>query len=169
MPGMDGFETARRIRIEERSADNLQSKISNLKSKIPIIAISAGVSESTHQESLSAGCDDFLAKPVKIADLLECLQRHLTLEWVYAAATPPDAASQTSEPPAIPPSDVLHQLVRLADSGYVNDLEDLLAELAQNHAAYLPFVTKIRKLARDLHLQQIVEELKPYLQQHDLL
>jgi two-component system cell cycle response regulator DivK len=51
LPGMDGWEVARRIRANP----NLRS--------IPIVAVSGCVLPSDRAEAESAGCDVFLAKP----------------------------------------------------------------------------------------------------------
>lgn len=71
MPSMSGFELIQRIRQSEQ-----------LKDKV-IIATSASVYETDRQKSLAAGGTDFLPKPIKIELLLEQLQRHLNLQWIY--------------------------------------------------------------------------------------
>ncbi len=67
MPVMDGVEATRQIR-----------QISALEGII-VIGISASTLEAKRQMSLQAGCNDFLAKPIHIDELLECLQTHLRL------------------------------------------------------------------------------------------
>ncbi|XFC37126.1 response regulator [Stenotrophomonas indicatrix] len=54
MPGMDGFALARAIRADPR-ADA---------ARVPIIALTASVLDSTRQACLDAGIDRFIAKPV---------------------------------------------------------------------------------------------------------
>ncbi|WP_117309161.1 response regulator [Stenotrophomonas sp. G4] len=54
MPGMDGFALARAIRADPR-ADA---------ARVPIIALTASVLDSTRQACLDAGIDHFIAKPV---------------------------------------------------------------------------------------------------------
>jgi signal transduction histidine kinase/CheY-like chemotaxis protein len=61
MPNMDGFEAIRQIR-----------QIPEIK-EIPILAASASVFESHHQESLKAGCNDFVDKPIKDDELFELI------------------------------------------------------------------------------------------------
>jgi CheY-like chemotaxis protein len=48
----------------------------------PIIASSAFVFHYDRQQSQEVGCNDFLPKPVQVAELLEMLQRYLNLVWI---------------------------------------------------------------------------------------
>ncbi|MDQ3777019.1 MAG: response regulator [Pseudomonadota bacterium] len=58
MPGMDGYEAARRIRaIEQGSA------------RIPIIAMTANVQPSDRDKCLASGMDDYLPKPLTLQSL----------------------------------------------------------------------------------------------------
>jgi diguanylate cyclase (GGDEF)-like protein len=64
MPQMDGYETARRIRILEAG-----------KVKVPIIAMTANVGEENIDKCLSVGMDDYLPKPLGLTllqDKLRC-------------------------------------------------------------------------------------------------
>jgi CheY-like chemotaxis protein len=74
MPIMDGLEMTRRLR-----------QIPELRNTV-IIASSAFVFDYDRQESLDAGCDGFLPKPVQMKELLDLLQAHLGLEWIYETA-----------------------------------------------------------------------------------
>jgi signal transduction histidine kinase len=65
MPGIDGFETTRRIR------HRLEGR------RLPIIAVTANVHADTRFASLEAGMDDFIGKPVRQEELRACLDRWL--------------------------------------------------------------------------------------------
>jgi signal transduction histidine kinase/CheY-like chemotaxis protein len=69
MPLMDGIAATRAIRELERK----QGK------RVPIIAVTANVFESDRQACTEAGMDDFLAKPVKLNDLLTTIEKYLPL------------------------------------------------------------------------------------------
>ena len=73
MPGMDGWQFLRCLRQSATLRE------------IPAIASSASVFETDRHQSLEAGADVFLPKPVDADRLLELLQVHLQLEWVYDA------------------------------------------------------------------------------------
>jgi CheY-like chemotaxis protein len=56
MPGMDGYETARRIRQKETGVLNPQ---------IPIIAVTAHALQGDRENCLKAGMNDYLSKPIE--------------------------------------------------------------------------------------------------------
>ncbi|MCP4345329.1 MAG: PAS domain S-box protein [Desulfobacterales bacterium] len=71
MPDIDGFEAATRIRQIEELKD------------VPVVAVSEGESGGIRNACSASGCDDYLVKPVDINELMEVLQAHLELEWIY--------------------------------------------------------------------------------------
>ena len=75
MPGMDGFEAARRIRAGRQKA-------------LPIIAITAAAADTDRRRAIEAGMDDFLAKPVRLHELAEVLSRWCAGSAVSPAACP---------------------------------------------------------------------------------
>src|SRR5580700_2777996 len=64
MPGMDGLELQRRIRIHRPT--------------LPVIFISAREDSETRQRALNEGAVDFLLKPFDAANLLEKIRAALT-------------------------------------------------------------------------------------------
>lgn len=66
MPGLDGFETTKQARELEK-----QGKIPH----IPIIALTAGVTQAEREHCLSAGMDGFLPKPLVLQSLRDTLHR----------------------------------------------------------------------------------------------
>lgn len=70
MPGMDGIETCRRLRLNPATAD------------IPVILLSARSPSEARAEGLVAGATDYITKPIHFPDLLERITRamHLDLE-----------------------------------------------------------------------------------------
>jgi signal transduction histidine kinase/CheY-like chemotaxis protein len=65
MPKLDGYEATRRIRRSGDGGDSLLLPASS----IPIIALTAAAMAEDRARCLDAGMDDFLSKPVKLADL----------------------------------------------------------------------------------------------------
>ena len=79
MPAMNGFEATRRIRQSAHP-------------DIPVIAVTADAMSDARGRCLSEGMNDYLAKPVELAQLLAVLSR-----WL-----PASGASDPAEPPAGP-------------------------------------------------------------------
>ena len=63
MPGMDGFEAAKKIR--------------NILPQLPIIALSAYVSSQDEEAAIQAGCNEYVVKPISKTRLLETITRLL--------------------------------------------------------------------------------------------
>jgi signal transduction histidine kinase/CheY-like chemotaxis protein len=72
MSGMDGFEFLQKLRQHPQLAETIA------------IASSANVFASQVQKSFNVGANAFLPKPVDSTTLLDLLQKHLSLTWVYA-------------------------------------------------------------------------------------
>ncbi|MGI4861852.1 MAG: ATP-binding protein [Janthinobacterium lividum] len=72
MPVMDGFEASRLIR---------QHRLS----EAPILVLSANAFDGDRSRGAAAGCNDYLAKPVRVPLLLEKIATLLRLEWQTAA------------------------------------------------------------------------------------
>ena len=68
MPGMDGLQTTRQIRLDPRC------------SHLPIVAMTADVVGAAREECLAAGMNDFVSKPFAIEMLLATIAR-----WTSAA------------------------------------------------------------------------------------
>jgi CheY-like chemotaxis protein len=63
MPEMDGLDA---IRI-----------IKEVNNKVPVIALSAYAFPENIREAKAAGCDEFMAKPFKVEDLIEIINRYI--------------------------------------------------------------------------------------------
>ncbi|MFH1744442.1 MAG: response regulator [bacterium] len=63
MPVMDGFETTAEIRRREEETGN----------HIPIVAMTANVMKGDDKRCLEAGMDDYIPKPVRPDQVLECI------------------------------------------------------------------------------------------------
>lgn len=63
LPLMDGLEAT--------------AKIKELFPEMPVIIQSAYAMQSTREEAIESGCDDFITKPIKVETLLTILHHHL--------------------------------------------------------------------------------------------
>ncbi|MBI4741447.1 MAG: response regulator [Betaproteobacteria bacterium] len=79
MPVMDGLEATLRIRAAERESGTPRS---------PIIAMTANAMQGDRERCMSAGMDDYLAKPIKSQELQQMLMRHGRPEPALAGVAP---------------------------------------------------------------------------------
>jgi len=87
MPGMDGYETTRRIRAGEAPSG----------SHIPILAVTANALPEDRQECLRAGMDDYISKPIQSKQLFQIVDDLL--------ARPPASSVHARYAPAAESSD----------------------------------------------------------------
>jgi signal transduction histidine kinase/purine-cytosine permease-like protein/DNA-binding NarL/FixJ family response regulator len=117
MPGMTGWELARRLR-EAGHRDTA------------IIILSANVNELRDGAATHPGHDGVLIKPLNIPELLAIMQRTLGIEWHLAD---PLAHSPALAPPGPPPPrltpEQMEELRRLGTIGYVRGIRERLDEL----------------------------------------
>lgn len=68
MPKMDGYIATTRIRDIELARGS---------GHVPVVAVTANAFKEDEEQCLAAGCTDYLAKPVRKAELLQTVARHL--------------------------------------------------------------------------------------------
>lgn len=153
MPEMDGFETTRRLREDETLRD------------IPIIAVSADAFEQARERSLTAGCQEYLVKPVSEAQLCECLRQFLPVEWRYEQCE--NAASQEAEtdqlPLMAPPKEQIDMLYQLALIGDIFGIRAALRTL--NEPRYAGFAAKLESFSASLNMKGIQQFLQSFSEQ----
>ena len=71
MPVMNGYEATQRIREHTKGQATA------------IVALTASVLEEERAVILDAGCDDFLRKPFKEADIFDLMHKHIGVKYVY--------------------------------------------------------------------------------------
>jgi len=65
MPGMDGYAVVRALRQQPELAT------------LPIIAVTASSMPGDREQTLAAGCTDYVAKPINPRELLQLIQHYL--------------------------------------------------------------------------------------------
>ncbi|MGI4875040.1 MAG: PAS domain S-box protein [Janthinobacterium lividum] len=119
MPGLDGIAATSAIRAQLGAASP------------PIVAMTAYSMPDDAARFVQAGLDDYVAKPVRQADLHQLLVR-----WVPATATLPLPPPPAPEPP-LPPQLDKGVLAHLQDLGGVEFTAELYDEFAQEGADLL--------------------------------
>jgi CheY-like chemotaxis protein len=150
MPIMNGFEATRQLR-----------RLPEFK-QIPIIAISASVFDYHHKASLDAGCNDFISKPLRTEELLEFLEKHLTLTWIYDQEEKKTflPASTPQKDFALPTASSITMLLELTTIGDINGILEYLDKLEQDDGQLVPFARQIRQWAKSFKLETICEFLE---------
>ncbi len=124
MPVMDGYTATRLIR-EELHLD------------LPIVAMSAGVTQSEREQCLACGMNEFVGKPIDVPQLLAVLGCYLPL----ASEAPPVAAQPQPEDAGLPKVEGLD--LRQLQSTFGADpvlLATLLRQFAQDAGNLVPAV-----------------------------
>jgi CheY-like chemotaxis protein len=80
MPKLDGWETVRRLRSWKTS--DLQRQ--RAAAALPVIALTASAYPEERARCYEAGMNDFVAKPVKLADLRAALSAYARVEALAA-------------------------------------------------------------------------------------
>ncbi len=168
MPGIDGWETLRRIRA--------------LEGRQPQVAIvSANAFERGVDNSLGIEPEDFIVKPVRHTDLLDWLGRKLELSWLEespagALPTPPQRqpGEQPSAHPVLPPGALairrtapgrvdllaLQDLVRL---GFYRGIRNKLDAIAAAQPECTDYVSAMGELARQFQFETLLTQLQQEL------
>jgi CheY-like chemotaxis protein len=151
MPVKTGIEAVREIR-----------QIPDLK-EVPALAMSASVLKTEQEQSLAAGCNAFLPKPISTEQLLDLLSEHLKLSWIYAG---PEVPTDTILTP--PPRDMLAELLEMARRGEIFQIQKQALHLEKMDNAYLPFAHILQKLAQGFEIDKIKEFIHHWMEKkHD--
>ena len=96
MPELDGYQTARAIRQREAAAPPADRR------PLHIIALTANALPGQREKCLAAGMDDFLTKPVRVADLEAALRRaHQALAGPIAPGQEPASPVEPALDPTV--------------------------------------------------------------------
>ena len=66
MPNMTGYETLMHLRSDKRHDE------------MPIIFVTAITNERMESEMMTRGASDYIRKPIKMIELQQCIEKHLT-------------------------------------------------------------------------------------------
>ena len=141
MPELDGFQVIQAVRERERSAGG----------HLPVVALTVRSRKEDRERCLAAGMDDFLAKPIRAADLWAAIDRVLRKDEGGRMKDEKEDASAPGSSFILPPSsygeDLLDPSVLLAACG--GDAV-ILERICRTFRASLPdHVTAVRDALRD--------------------
>ena len=143
MPGIDGWETIRRVR---------QFDAGLMPRAIAIVSANAFDKRLDNDAGITP--EDFFVKPVRHSELLDWLERRLALQWTDAAATP--ACVSSAAPVLVRPSDArLNALAQAVGLGYFRGIMNQLDDIDTAEPACLAWTTAQRVVARKFQFEQI--------------
>ena len=166
MPVMDGFTLIKQIRESE------------ILKATPVIVSSASVSSMDKQQSLDAGGDAFLEKPVAADELFKLLQEHLQITWKYESLLTPGATESrhqqnsnktetTTVDMVLPPPAELENLFQLAQQGRLKKLVAAAQTLEQENQDYTAFVEYIVRQAKGFEIKKITIFIQESLEKRE--
>ncbi|GEM_PF-4972867 len=173
MSVLDGFESTRQIRKEFTFL------------QLPIVATSASVFDYHQQQSTEVGCNDFIAKPFCMEILLEVLQKHLELTWIYGEKMPLKSVNFEQLPPenlprnkmsrnrkmpfwpVLPSAEYARDIYLLSLVGDIQGIMDYLNSLEDSNPELIEFIQEVRQLAEEIEDEKIRLLLEDYLKSSD--
>jgi signal transduction histidine kinase/CheY-like chemotaxis protein len=145
MPGIDGWETIRRVR-----------RMEGLHAKIAVV--SANAFDKALDNDAGIRPEDFILKPVRHSELLDWLERQLGLRWLQEpvpALPAPVAAGAWSWPR----TELLAPLQQAVQLGYYRGILNQLDAIDKEQAECGAFTAAMRDLARQFQFEAIGREL----------
>jgi CheY-like chemotaxis protein len=162
MPGIDGWETLRRMRA--------------MGGRQPGVAIvSANAFDRGLDNGLGIAPDDFILKPVRHSELLDWLERKLELVWLSeeiaapensdSPASLPSGVSHTAQPAGskTPPRSDLMDLQALVHLGYPRGILNKIAALDIAHPGCQAFTAPLEALTRKYQFEAVLERIQKVL------
>jgi signal transduction histidine kinase/DNA-binding response OmpR family regulator len=149
MPVMDGYETTRRIKATPQGQDTV------------VIALTASAFEEDRMEMLDVGCDDFVRKPFRNAEIFDKLAQHLGVRYIYEETASPTVNSRaksmaqsglTPQALAALPVDVRHRLAQAVTETDMLQITDIIAEIREHDGA---LADALKSLADDFAYDKI--------------
>ncbi len=159
MPVMDGYEATKQI----KSALKGQATA--------VIALTASALEDEKAIVLSVGCDDFLGKPFREADIFATMQKHIGVRYVYdlpstkststnieAGVTTPADVEKLTEGIAALPLDIVTNLYQATINLDLDEMLTLIAQIRQSDDA---LAHTLADLANNFQYQRILTLTQP--------
>lgn len=154
----DGFAFLSRIRQHPNFAS------------VPVIVSSASVSQSDRERSMEAGASDFLPKPLVASQLLQQLQKHLGLQWIYKGKDqqqPTESQQASTSPPAansdamdLPSLQELDNLTKLTRRGSLKRVQKRVEALQKQDPDLAVFTQKVVEFCNNFQEQALLAFLE---------
>ncbi|HEY0201247.1 MAG TPA: ATP-binding protein, partial [Burkholderiaceae bacterium] len=138
MPGIDGWETIRRLR---------QAGFTDL----PVAIVSANAFDKVLDNDVGVRQEDFFVKPVRHSELLDWLGRRLALVWREDAPATPAATPAPMQ--VLPDAARLAALARVVELGFYRGILNQLNEIEAAQPECAAFAQEMRAMARQFQFE----------------
>jgi CheY-like chemotaxis protein len=156
MPGIDGWETIRRLRLLQGA------------SALPVAIVSANAFDKGLDHEVNVPAEDFILKPLRHSELLDWLERRLGLDWLETLPEPAPAPGMPVAAEAVPSAAALQALFEAAELGFYRGILNTLAQVEREQPGCVVFVARMRELARQFQFESMTRQLRPLLGLPDL-
>lgn len=150
MPKMDGLTATRRIKAMEGGKETI------------IVALTASVLKEQRYEVLESGCDDFLRKPFREAEIFHMMAKHLKIHYIYVEQQPTTEATRmdlpSSEAMAALPAEWLAVLVRAVEKIDLKAIEQIIGRINARDKTLAESLANLVEDFRFDTLQDLVDE-----------
>ena len=150
MPVMDGYEATKQIKTTTQGQATA------------IVALSASNFQEARTVVFSVGCDDFIHKPFRDADIFDTLHKHIGVRYVYdePSIEPNSTPTQALTPEAIAalPTDWLASLQKAVIEG---DLDLILIQIEQIRSQNDALANALASLAKKFQFKQLLTLIQP--------
>jgi signal transduction histidine kinase len=147
MPGMDGWETLRRMRALGLAAAS-------------VAIVSANAFDRGLDNDVGIAPEDFIVKPVRHSELLDWLERKLALVWLDAPQ--PALPDPPARAPSVqtPPKAALQTLLDLVRLGYYRGIVNQLTSITATQPECAEFAQTMGELARQFQFETLQTQLQ---------
>ena len=163
MPVIDGIQATQQIRARENEL--LESKAEPYDRTI-IIALTANAFDADKNLALSAGCDDFISKPLQQDIVLQKIGQYLEINYIYETENHPSANPNPSNVAIKTTIDELKKylaqmpedwLLTLHDSAYIGDDTIIIELLKQIPKEFATLAKTLADLNHNFEFDKIIE------------
>ena len=145
MPGIDGWETIRRLRVDGHT-------------DIALAIVSANAFDKGLQNDLGVRAEDFIVKPYRHTELFDWLERRLQLTWLYELPAPL-AADLSVTPYALPDAQQRAALLDVVNLGFYRGIMNTLDDIEKHSPQACKFVEEMRALAQQFQFEAMARQL----------
>ena len=146
MPVMNGYEATRRIKASVQGRSTV------------IIALTASAFEEQRLQVLSAGCDDFVRKPLRDQDIFDKMAKHLGVRYIYEI--PEQIPNESGQCTALKISDLsalpLVWLKKLREASLAADGEKCVSLLQEIGSEYATVAADIGKMVDTFEFDRLL-------------